>query len=166
MDGTLALKKYNVVERIEALEEGGSYVLPVASANTLGGVKIGEGLSITEGGVLSAAGGGFSSETLYSNAESISACTLSKAITNYKMIGIRFLRSNNLEVFNIYPVDYLLTLMSGSNATGVSTNDKWCFFRVTDASTLTIVDSSDLHIYEVYGINFENAPVVATRKKK
>lgn len=49
MDGTLALKKYNVVERLEALEEGGGgggYVLPVASADTLGGVKIGEGLSI------------------------------------------------------------------------------------------------------------------------
>lgn len=57
MDGTLALKKYNVVERLEALEEGGGYELPVASASTLGGVKIGEGLSITEGGVLTADGG-------------------------------------------------------------------------------------------------------------
>lgn len=56
MDGTLALKKYNVVERLAALEESGGYELPVASASTLGGVKIGEGLSITEGGVLSADG--------------------------------------------------------------------------------------------------------------
>ena len=32
--------------------------LPVASADTLGGVKVGEGLSIDEGGVLSASGGG------------------------------------------------------------------------------------------------------------
>lgn len=54
MDGTLALKKYNVLERLEALEEGGGYVLPVASDETLGGVKVGEGLSINENGVLSA----------------------------------------------------------------------------------------------------------------
>lgn len=54
MDGTLALKKYNVLGRLEALEEGGSYVLPVASDETLGGVKIGEGLDIDENGVLSA----------------------------------------------------------------------------------------------------------------
>lgn len=37
---------------------GGSYELPVASADTLGGVKVGDGLSITEAGVLSASGGG------------------------------------------------------------------------------------------------------------
>lgn len=55
MDGTLALKKYKVVERLEALEEGGGgYELPVASDETLGGVKIGENLTITEEGVLSA----------------------------------------------------------------------------------------------------------------
>ena len=96
----------------------------------------------------------YSFETLYSNAESISSCPLSKPITNYKMIGVRFLRTNNLEVFNLYPVDYLLKLKGGSNSTGTATNDKWCFFRVTDESTLTIVDSSDLNIYEVYGVNF------------
>lgn len=33
---------------------GGSYVLPVASSETLGGVKVGSGLSINAGGVLSA----------------------------------------------------------------------------------------------------------------
>lgn len=37
---------------------GGGYELPVASASTLGGVKVGEGLSIDAGGVLSASGGG------------------------------------------------------------------------------------------------------------
>lgn len=46
MDGTILNKKYSLVERIEALEEGGGYVLPVASSETLGGVKIGDGLSI------------------------------------------------------------------------------------------------------------------------
>lgn len=40
---------------------GGGYVLPTASADTLGGVKVGENLSIDENGVLSATGGGGSS---------------------------------------------------------------------------------------------------------
>ena len=37
---------------------GGSYVLPIASADTLGGMKVGDGLSINESGVLSTSGGG------------------------------------------------------------------------------------------------------------
>lgn len=37
---------------------GGSYTLPVASANELGGVKIGQGISIDQNGVISAQGGG------------------------------------------------------------------------------------------------------------
>ena len=36
--------------------EGSGYTLPTASADTLGGVKIGSGLSITEQGVISANG--------------------------------------------------------------------------------------------------------------
>lgn len=39
-------------------KEAGGSELPIASAETLGGVKVGEGLSITEAGVLSASGGG------------------------------------------------------------------------------------------------------------
>lgn len=35
---------------------GGSYTLPAATADTLGGIKVGDGLSITEEGVLSAGG--------------------------------------------------------------------------------------------------------------
>lgn len=46
-------------------EAGGEqYVLPPATADTLGGIKVGEGLSITEGGVLSASGGGDGSVTI------------------------------------------------------------------------------------------------------
>ena len=36
---------------------GGSYTLPIASASTLGGIKVGENLTIDENGVLSAGGG-------------------------------------------------------------------------------------------------------------
>ena len=45
---------YRIIENIDA--GGGS--IPIASADTLGGIKVGENLSITEGGVLSASGGG------------------------------------------------------------------------------------------------------------
>ena len=37
---------------------GGSYVLPVASSDTLGGIKVGSGLTIDQNGVLSSNGGG------------------------------------------------------------------------------------------------------------
>ena len=43
---------------VEGLEGGGGsgYTLPAATANTLGGIKVGSGLSITAEGVLSAEG--------------------------------------------------------------------------------------------------------------
>ena len=42
---------------------GGTYVLPVATASRLGGIKVGSGLTIDSGGTLSASGG--SSEKIY-----------------------------------------------------------------------------------------------------
>lgn len=47
-----------VVNFKKAAGGGGGYVLPVASASTLGGVKVGTNLSIDASGVLSATGGG------------------------------------------------------------------------------------------------------------
>lgn len=70
MDGTILNKKYNLVERVKALEEGGGgggYVLPIASANTLGGVKIGENLTISENGVLSVSGASLDYSTTEQN---------------------------------------------------------------------------------------------------
>lgn len=70
MDGTILNKKYRLAERVAALEENEPepYELPVASANTLGGVKIGEGLEINaETGVLSASDSGSSAD--YSTTE-------------------------------------------------------------------------------------------------
>ena len=45
---------------VEANQGGGGsqYVLPAATADTLGGIKVGSGLAVTEEGVLSATGGG------------------------------------------------------------------------------------------------------------
>lgn len=60
---------------------GGSYVLPIASADTLGGVKIGEGVSIDANGVLSAAGGVDSS--MIAGTESTTTSTHAYAIGEY-----------------------------------------------------------------------------------
>ena len=45
--------------KLEGIEENANkYVLPIASSNTLGGIKVGENLTITEDGILNATGGG------------------------------------------------------------------------------------------------------------
>ena len=53
---------------------GGGGDIPIASADTLGGVKIGEGLNITSEGVLSSSGGG-------SNVEIINASLVDEVYT-------------------------------------------------------------------------------------
>ena len=52
--GTLIIEEGATVE---GLPSGDEYVLPIASASELGGIKVGEGLSIDEEGILSADGG-------------------------------------------------------------------------------------------------------------
>ena len=47
----------NLYELMQGGGGGGGYVLPVASADTLGGVKIGEGITIDSEGAISAEGG-------------------------------------------------------------------------------------------------------------
>ena len=47
-----------IVSKYKNGNGGGGYVLPVASQSTLGGVKIGSGISIDSGGTISAEGGG------------------------------------------------------------------------------------------------------------
>jgi len=57
---TEATGALRVVNFKKAAGGGGSYVLPVATASKLGGVKVGSNLSIDKNGVLSATGGGSS----------------------------------------------------------------------------------------------------------
>lgn len=57
MDGTALNKKYKLTQRVKALEEGGGgggYVLPTATDERLGGIKVGAGLSVEEDGTLNA----------------------------------------------------------------------------------------------------------------
>lgn len=53
-------------ELTEAINDA-KYTLPIASTNTLGGIKIGAGLSITEDGILSATGGGVADSVAWEN---------------------------------------------------------------------------------------------------
>lgn len=50
---------------------GGSYVLPTATANRLGGVKIGSGLEVAEDGTLSTSGGGGGGGVNFSTSETV-----------------------------------------------------------------------------------------------
>lgn len=64
-----ATKKY-VDDAISASGTGGGIAeLPIASAETLGGIRVGEGLEITDDGVLSAIGGGSAVGSSYTESE-------------------------------------------------------------------------------------------------
>lgn len=63
-DLSLFAKSLNIIEIKKNSGGGGGggddpYVLPVATSDILGGIKVGENLIITEDGILSAVGGGF-----------------------------------------------------------------------------------------------------------
>lgn len=58
---------------------GGGYVLPIASASTLGGIKVGSGLSINSSGVLSVTGGG--SVTGYIGTTQVQSSSADQALT-------------------------------------------------------------------------------------
>ena len=71
---------------------GGSYTLPVASASVLGGVKIGQGISIDQDGVISAQGGGSGGYNIVSS--------LPSSANNGELF---FIPSHNVEVqYNLY----------------------------------------------------------------
>jgi hypothetical protein len=73
----------------DALVIGGGYVLPTASASTLGGIKVGSGLAIDGSGVLSATGGGGSyvdlttDQTIAGNKTFTGASILNNLSANY-----------------------------------------------------------------------------------
>lgn len=61
MEEEIVLMEENDIEEINIEEEnysGKPYVLPIASADTLGGIKVGNNLTIDEDGTLNATGGG------------------------------------------------------------------------------------------------------------
>ena len=63
---------------VTGLGGGEAYTLPIAGASTLGGVKVGAGLTINEGGVLSATG-----ITPAANQATLEATELSDVVTAF-----------------------------------------------------------------------------------
>ena len=94
-------------EKLVSLE---NYTLPIASAETLGGVKIGENLNIDENGVLSASVGG---KSLYFNRNDYSKETIEKFQTVYNnflengtLLDLQLLNSdkNNGSVYKLVDI--------------------------------------------------------------
>jgi hypothetical protein len=57
-EGDNASDSKSIQSVIQDSQSGGDYTLPIASADTLGGIKVGEGLNIDGEGVLSSTGSG------------------------------------------------------------------------------------------------------------
>ncbi len=109
---------------------GGSYVLPAATASTLGGIKVGSGLSITQDGTLSATGGsggsGSGGMTLLASGD-ITTSDIDQGYlgfvetidsTNCDMIAL-LLKVNGQPIFNT-PTPILSANMSYSGAPAIS----------------------------------------------
>lgn len=112
------------------LDSGGGepYVLPIASASTLGGIKVGENLSIDENGVLSASGGGGS--------------------VDYDLDilhGVSLLSYNSSSKLYTLPSDGIVQLSASANNTHIklgirkSGSTEW----VIDAHNITIESTSN-----------------------
>lgn len=102
--------------KAEGSGSGGLAELPIATSEVLGGIKVGEGLEITEDGILSALGGsgGVGSETVLWEGN---------AITN----GATITFNESLENF-----DYILIGNGYRNVSGAERNRAMSTFRVKD----------------------------------
>lgn len=86
---------------------GGSYVLPPATANTLGGVKVGTGLDVTADGTLSATGGG----TGDANFELDEQYNMANVNNNVQYLSMDFNDSDTLGVAAYNPGTYMASRM-------------------------------------------------------
>ena len=96
---------------------GGSYTLPVASASTLGGIKIGENLTIDENGVVSASGDNDSIPTLYiyTNMNNSDIGFKYYGLTDEPTITLNEFLKNKIPFFNIMLVYNSSSTYSGAN---------------------------------------------------
>ena len=159
---------------------GGITELPIATADTLGGIKVGEGLSITEDGVLSTlvGGNGYRITSLLPS-EAIKASTtyaLNDNIHNYDEIVVcTFVSVNNnkanRQILNIPTInivggiadEYSIHVDSNPSDTG---NPYWYTVRFTfseDGNSLSLGivkkgskwNPNDVGIEKVYGIKYD-----------
>ena len=96
---------------------GSSYTLPVASADTLGGIKIGENLTIDENGVVNASSGNDSIPTLYiyTNMNNSDIDFKNYGSTDEPTITLNEFLKNKIPFFNIMLVYNSNSTYSGTN---------------------------------------------------
>lgn len=83
-------------QKLKSLE---NYTLPIASAETLGGIKVGAGLQISEQGTLSATGGGTADSVAWENVQDKPTTISGYGITDAKVKGqVVTLGSNSVTI--------------------------------------------------------------------
>lgn len=85
-DGNKVLSDVNFTSAYESkLNSLKNYTLPIASAETLGGIKVGAGLTISEQGTLSATGGGTADSVAWENVQDKPTTIAGYGITDAKI---------------------------------------------------------------------------------
>lgn len=99
-DGNKVLSDVNFTTAYESkLNSLENYTLPIASTETLGGIKVGAGLAISEQGTLSATGGGTADSVDWENVQDKPTTIAGYGITDALISGQNItLGSNSLEV--------------------------------------------------------------------
>lgn len=88
------------------IEYGGSYTLPPASANVLGGIKVGSGLSITSDGTLSATGGGGSTGELVLGEKTLAVDSANPSSEDVMIPSNFVIDGSNIPFLDIYKLDF------------------------------------------------------------
>lgn len=87
-DGSKVLSDVNFTTAYESkLNSLKNYTLPTASAETLGGIKVGAGLQISEQGTLSATGGGTADSVAWENVQDKPTTIAGYGITDARIAG-------------------------------------------------------------------------------
>ena len=169
--------KYTGAEIDEKLDQVGQ----VASAEMLGGIKIGEGLEITEDGVLSALGGGSSSavhiETVIweghshtgdvaSSALCENTLTLSQPITNFDKIGVYFNAYDNSvksvrRLYKEVPTSRIIEVINDTSLDYSSVSIAWGWG--SRESGIDIKVGSTVNALSVYSITADAVKIVGIK---
>lgn len=125
------------------LHGASTYNLPTASATVLGGIKVGDGLSITDEGVLSTTGGGggTSLENVSAITDGISIGNQDAVTTGYKS-KVEITGSNKTNTFPIPTIGLLSTQYGG----GFELAQQGIFLGVNKSNKLSIFSSDPNNI--------------------
>lgn len=139
--------------------------LETASANGIGGVKVGSGLSIDANGVLSATGGGGNIYTregmvediLFSDSSGVNSGTinLSGNISDYDLISIQVGKSNADNNACIFLSSYVQAQASSSKTVQTRFSDSYInWYYGSDSSIVVPTANNGCKIYKIVGIKF------------